>query len=73
MLESATEEVRQTELSAEAGGPVGSDPQFRADLDAEVEERQADIEDFVVYPVLSLGLCFRLGSGATHAARPADR
>jgi hypothetical protein len=48
------------DLDVEAHGPLASDPDFQADLDAEVDERQDDVENFSVYPVLSVGLSFRL-------------
>jgi len=50
------------ELSAEANGPVASLPGFRQDLDMDVRDIQRDIDDVVVYPVLSLGISIGLGA-----------
>jgi hypothetical protein len=50
------------ELSAEANGPVSSLPGFRQDLDIEVRDLQDDVDSFVVYPVLSLGISIGLGA-----------
>jgi len=50
------------ELSAEANGPISSLPGFQQDLDAEVRDIQRDIDDVVVYPVLSLGISIGLGA-----------
>lgn len=49
------------DVSAEADGPISTDPGFQADLDAEVQDIQDDVENLVVYPVLSLGVSVRLG------------
>lgn len=49
------------EVSAEADGPVSALPGFQQDLDAEVQEVQDDVENITVYPVLSIGISFRLG------------
>lgn len=49
------------EASAEADGPVTALPGFQQDLDAEVQQVQEDVEDITVYPVLSIGVSFRLG------------
>lgn len=49
------------EVSAEADGPVASLSSFQADLDEEVEEIQDDVENIIIYPVLSIGLSFALG------------
>jgi len=49
------------DVSAEADGPISTDPGFQADLDAEVRDIQDDVENLVVYPVLSLGVSVRLG------------
>ncbi|NIP59528.1 MAG: hypothetical protein GWM92_14405 [Gemmatimonadetes bacterium] len=49
------------EVSAQADGPVSTDPGFQADLDAEVRDIQDDVENLVVYPVLSLGVSVRVG------------
>lgn len=49
------------EVSAQADGPVASQPGFQQDLDAEVQELQDDVDNIIVYPVLSLGISFRLG------------
>lgn len=49
------------EVSAEADGPVALLPGFQQDLDAEVAEIQDDVDDVVVYPVLSVGISIGLG------------
>jgi hypothetical protein len=48
--------------SASADRPVASDPDFQRDLDAEVQDIQDDLENIIVYPVLSLGISIRVGS-----------
>lgn len=50
----------EPEVSATADGPVASVPGFQQDLDAEVAEIQDDVEDIIVYPVLSLGISIGL-------------
>lgn len=50
------------ELSAQADGTAALDPQFQQDFDTEVEELQDDVDNVIVYPVLSLGVSFRLGA-----------
>jgi hypothetical protein len=47
-------------VSAAAHGPVAWLPGFQRDLDAEIAEIQDDVEDIVVYPVLSLGISIGL-------------
>ncbi len=49
------------EVSAVANGPVALLPGFQQDLDAEVQEIQDDVDEWKFYPVLSLGVAFRLG------------
>lgn len=49
------------EVSVEADGVLASDPQFQRDLDVEVQEIQEDVENITVYPVLSIGMSFRIG------------
>jgi hypothetical protein len=49
------------EASAAADGPVASQPGFQQDLDREVQEIQDDVEDVIVYPVLSIGISIGLG------------
>lgn len=49
------------QASAAADGPIASSPGFRHDLDTEVQDIQDDIENIIVYPVLSLGFSIRLG------------
>jgi len=48
------------DVSARADGPVASLPGFQQDLDAEVAEIQDDVENIIVYPVLSVGISFGL-------------
>ena len=48
-------------IAVTADGTAAADPQFQADLDAEVVELEDDLESWVVYPVLSIGLSFGLG------------
>jgi hypothetical protein len=47
-------------VSATADGPVASLPGFQQDLDAEIAEIQEDVENIIVYPVLSLGISIGL-------------
>lgn len=47
--------------SARADGPIGSDPEFQQNLEVEVQQIQDDIDNVIVYPVLSLGISFRVG------------
>lgn len=42
-------------------GPVSSLPGFQADLEAERQGAEEDVEFFRYYPVLSVGVSFRLG------------
>lgn len=49
------------EVGAEADGPVSALPGFQQDLEAEVQEVQDEVENIIVYPVLSIGVSFRLG------------
>jgi hypothetical protein len=49
------------EASAAADGPVASQPGFRQDLDREVQDIQDDVENVIVYPVLSIGVSIGLG------------
>ena len=44
------------EVNLDAEGPFANDPTFRANLEAERSELQADIEGFKYYPVLSVGV-----------------
>lgn len=41
------------------GGSLTSDPNFQADLEAEEQAAQADLDDFENYPVIALGLTFQ--------------
>lgn len=41
------------------GGSLVSDPAFQADLEAEEQAAQADLDDFENYPVIALGLTFQ--------------
>ncbi len=50
------------EVSAMADGPVALLPGFQDDLDQEVRNLQDDLDPFVVYPTLSVGVSFRLGT-----------
>jgi len=47
--------------SATADGPIAALPGFQQDLDQEVQEIRDDVENFVVYPVLSIGVSIGLG------------
>ena len=49
------------EVSAVVDGPVNELPGFQEDLDTEVQEVQDDVDGFTVYPILSIGISFRLG------------
>jgi hypothetical protein len=44
-----------------ADGPVAALPSFQQDLDQEAQKIQADVENYVVYPVLSIGVSIGLG------------
>lgn len=46
------------ELDARATGPIASDPSFRADLDAELQDARDDLEQIPVYPYVRLGWHF---------------
>ena len=41
-----------------ANGTLAADPRFQADLAREAKDITEDLEDFEVYPVISVGLCF---------------
>lgn len=43
-------------ISTSATGPIASDPTFQADLEAERQELEAELDDYDLYPVLSIGL-----------------
>lgn len=44
------------ELTLRADGPIASDPTFQAELEAERAELQDELDDFELYPVVSVGL-----------------
>jgi len=44
-----------------ADGPVAALPSFQQDLDQEAQKIQADVENYIVYPVLSIGVSIGLG------------
>lgn len=44
------------ELNLQADGPIASDPIFQAELEAERAELQEELDDFELYPVVSIGL-----------------
>lgn len=44
------------DLSLGASGPIASDPTFQSQLEAERRELQDELDDYDMYPVLSLGL-----------------
>lgn len=44
-----------------ADGPVDVLPSFQQDLDQEAQKIQADVENYIVYPVLSIGVSIGLG------------
>lgn len=41
------------------GGLLSNDPSFQADLEAEEEAAEDDIDDFTIYPVVAIGLSYR--------------
>lgn len=45
-------------VTANANGPLASDPAFQAELEAERMELQNEVDDYDIYPVVSLGLSF---------------
>ncbi|HSM16102.1 MAG TPA: hypothetical protein VK845_03765 [Gemmatimonadales bacterium] len=47
--------------SATADGPIASAPGFQQDLDREIQDITDDVENFIVYPVLSIGVSIGLG------------
>lgn len=46
------------DVSLRGNGGLAGDPAFEADLRREEQEAEADLEDFELYPVISLGLSF---------------
>jgi hypothetical protein len=46
-------------VSLSIDGPIGDDPDFQADLAAEVAELQASLDDLDVYPYVMFGVVFR--------------
>jgi hypothetical protein len=48
-------------VTAEADGPIASQPQFQQDLQEEVDEIEDDVSPFTVYPVLAIGVAVGLG------------
>lgn len=47
--------------SATADGPIAAAPGFQQDLDREIQDITDDVENFIVYPVLSIGVSIGLG------------
>ena len=45
-------------ISTSATGPIASDPAFQSDLEAERQELENELDDYDLYPVLSIGLNF---------------
>lgn len=45
-------------VTLSADGPVASDPQFQQQLEAERSELQNSVDDYELYPVVSVGLSF---------------
>lgn len=48
-------------VSIAVSGPIGADPQFRADLDEEIRKLEDDLSPFEIFPHLQFGLRFRIG------------
>ena len=45
-------------VTASASGPLASDPLFQAELERERQELQNEVDDYDLYPVISIGLSF---------------
>ncbi|MFC1634244.1 hypothetical protein ACFL5Z_05335 [Planctomycetota bacterium] len=50
--------VDSPDVVLRANGTPATDPAFQADLAKEAKDITEDLEDFEVYPVISVGLCF---------------
>jgi hypothetical protein len=50
----------QPDVSLSASGPIASIPSFQTNLDAEINDVKNKIENVKYYPVVSLGLAYRL-------------
>ena len=50
------------DVALTATGPIASDATFREELNQEVREVEDDIKNFKYYPVVSLGISFRLSA-----------
>jgi len=48
-------------MSVTVTGPIGNDPTFRSDLDAELRDREDSISSYRFFPHLAAGLRIRLG------------
>jgi len=51
--------IGSPEVSLSASGPIAGDPIFEDDIKQEEQDVEDDLEDFKIYPVLSLSLFFR--------------
>jgi hypothetical protein len=51
--------AKSPDVVLRANGTLAADPAFQADLAKEARDIKDDLDDFKVYPVLSLGLYFR--------------
>jgi hypothetical protein len=49
------------QASATVDGPISAAPGFQQDLDREIQDIQDDVENIIVYPVLSVGISIGLG------------
>jgi hypothetical protein len=49
------------QASATVDGPISAAPGFQQDLDREIQDIQDDVENIIVYPVLSIGISIGLG------------
>lgn len=47
------------DVSLSADGPIASDPQFQADMRAEEEQLQQDMDQFETYPVIAIGITYQ--------------
>jgi hypothetical protein len=43
-------------ITAIASGPIASDPAFQSELESERQQLEAELDDYDLYPVLSIGL-----------------
>lgn len=50
------------DVTLSATGPIASDPSFQTELKREEQNIRDDVEIFKLYPVVSIGLSFKLGA-----------